>query len=140
METSEAGRAFIEQNEELRLTVYNDNGKPAIGYGHDLLSGENFSDGITTLQAQMLLEQDVNKVEAALNPRIPASCTQNQYDALVDFGFNLGVAALETMLGHGWEQVPTQMLRWVHKKIDGVEISSKQLTERRKAEVALFES
>ena len=143
MKTSPVGLVFIEKNEGLKLTVYSDNGRPAIGYGHDLTEAEiatgKYAKGITTLDAQMLLEADVDKVEAALNPLIPASCTQNQWDALVDFGYNLGVGSLKTMLGHGWAQVPQQIPRWHHKKVDGVEQEDPRLKARRMAEVALFE-
>lgn len=139
MKTSAAGIAFIEANEGLKLTVYEDNGKPAIGFGHDLLPGETYPSGITTLQAQLLLEVDVGKVEAALNPLIPESCTQNQFDALVDFGYNLGIGDMKTMLGHGWAQVPQQIPRWCYEKnSEGVEIQSAALSARRQSEVNLF--
>lgn len=142
MKTSPAGLASIEKNEGLKLAVYNDNGKPAIGYGHDLLPGEavKFAGGITALDAQLLLETDVEKVETALTPLVPASCTQNQWDALVDFGYNLGVGVLKTMLGHGWAQVPEQIPRWDHKKVDGVEQEDPRLKARRMAEVEMFNS
>ena len=47
MKTSQNGLNLIEHSEGLSLTVYVDNGKPAIGYGHELLAGESYPDGIT---------------------------------------------------------------------------------------------
>ena len=136
MQISLNGVKFIEGNEGFRATVYGDVGHSAIGYGHDLLPGESFPEGITQDDAEALLMNDVAKVEGVLNPLIPATCTQNQFDALCDFGFNLGCGALKTMLAHGWNQVPAQMVRW-----DDVQGKpNPQILARREAEVALFQT
>jgi lysozyme len=59
MKTSPAGLGLIEASEGLRLQVYKDvAGLPTIGYGHLLRQGESFPNGITTLQAQLMLEAD----------------------------------------------------------------------------------
>lgn len=140
MQTSPAGLAFIEQNEGFEPQVYDDNGHPAIGIGHDLLPGETFPDGISYPDAMTLELQDAAKIEAVLNPLIPCSCTQNQFDAMVDFGFNLGGGDMEEMIGHGWDQVPEQMVRWVYECKNGVQTVSEALMARRNKEVALFNS
>ena len=141
MQTSQAGLEFIARNEGFRPQIYNDNGKPAIGYGHDLLPGESFPNGITTLQARLLQEEDVAKIDALMAHLVPPDCTQNQWDACADFAYNLGLVPLGTMLAHGWDQVPVQMLRWDHKKnTQGIEVVDADLTARRQAEVALFNS
>lgn len=136
METSQAGLDFIAKNEGLSLTVYNDNGKPCVGYGHDLLPGESYPNGITTLQARLLLEQDVAHRDALMVHLVPPDCTQNQWDSCSDFCYNLGIHSLQTMLAHGWSAVPTQMLRW--NLCNGV--PNPGLTARRQEEVALFTS
>ena len=135
MQISEQGVLLIKTSEGFAAHVYDDNGKPAIGYGHDLLEGESYPDGITQDEATVLLLADVSKLEAWLNTNIPADCTQGQFDALCDFGYNLGLGSLKTMLGHGWDQVPQQIPRWnnVNKQ------PSAGLTARRAAEVALWE-
>lgn len=133
MKTSDAGRKFIQQNEGLRLTAYQDQGGVwTIGIGHTM--GVKEGDTITEEQADMLLESDLLHVEIALNKLIPSDCTQNQFDALADFAFNLGTGALATMLDHGWQDVPNQMPKWcnVAKKPNA------GLLARRKREVALF--
>jgi GH24 family phage-related lysozyme (muramidase) len=138
MQTSANGVAFIKSNEGLRLTVYNDDGKACIGYGHDLQSGESFLEGITAEQADAILTTDLRtRFEPPVN-RLAPWANQNQFDALVDFCFNLGPARLATMLHHGQAQVPTQMLAWCYGEVDGVEAKSAPLESRRQKEVALF--
>jgi len=133
--TSEAGIAFIKANEGLGRVPYNDNGRAAWGYGHDQQAGEPEPSQISADQADLLLRQDLaSRFEPAVNALIPPDCTQNQFDSCVDFAYNLGVASLRMMVGHGWENVPTQMLRWNH--VNGAENAG--LTARRQAEVALF--
>ncbi len=134
MNISPTGIAFIESNEGLILLPYNDNGKQAIGYGHDLLPGESYPEGITQEQAEALLFHDLVPIQTALASLVPPDCTQNQWDALCDFGYNLGMGALKTMLGHGWDQVPVQIPRWNH--INGQVAAG--LTARRANEVKRF--
>lgn len=134
MNISPTGIAFIESNEGLILLPYNDNGKQAIGYGHDLLPGESYPEGITQEQAEALLFHDLVPIQTALASLVPPDCTQNQWDALCDFGYNLGVGALKIMLEHGWDQVPVQVPRWNH--INGAPAPG--LTARRNAEAAMF--
>jgi lysozyme len=134
MMISQAGLNLIEQSEGFESRVYDDNGKPAIGFGHDLLPGESFPDGVTQAQAQQMIVQDLELVQHILSLLVPANCTQGQWDALCDFGYNLGVGALRTMLGHGWDQVPVQILLWDH--VNGV--VSLGLSERRNRELTLF--
>lgn len=138
MEISSNGLRLIQSNEGFSATVYDDDGKPAIGYGHDLLPGESFPGGITPEQAQELLIHDLTFVQNELTVVVPPSCTQDQWDALCDFGFNDGVGALKELLAHGWEQVPEQLMRWDHDKKNGVEVVDPDLKARRAAEVALF--
>ena len=134
MQISAAGIALIEENEGFESHVYMDNGKPCIGYGHDLLPGESFPNGVTQAEATALLDSDLALVEVVLNGLIPATCTQGQYDALCDFAYNLGVGALRTMLAHGWDFVPDQIIRWNHEN----GIVNPGLAERRQKELELF--
>ena len=139
MNISQAGVQFIASNEGYAAHVYNDAGKQAIGYGHDLLPGESFPDGVTQQEALDILGRDCAKVDEAMQVMvehglIPADVTQGQWDALADFAFNMGPQALRVMLGHGWNQVPTEILRWgfvAHVKNAG-------LLARRQKELALW--
>lgn len=140
MTTSENGLALIRSNEGFSAHVYDDNGKQAIGYGHDIQPGESFPQGINVNQASILLQQDLQeRFEPTLNEWLLAHQiipTQNQFDALMDFCYNLGPQSLLTMLGHGWDQVAQQIPRWNHS--DGQVVAG--LTARREKEVELFNS
>lgn len=137
MHISDDGIRFIKQNEGFSSSVYDDNGRMAIGYGHDLQVGETFPDAITPEEGETLLRNDLaTRFEPSINILIPASanCTQSQYDALCDFAYNLGVGSLATMLRHGWSDVPNQIPRWNH--VNGQPNAG--LTARRAAEVEMW--
>ena len=144
MQTSENGIAFIKQNEGFVPHVYDDNGHPAIGYGHDIQGDvpEAWArNGITEPSADSLLRADLSaRFEPRLNALIPPGIlpTQNQYDALVDFDYNLGGTALATMMHHGWTQIPTQVPAWCYKHVHGASVKDDGLEARRAKEVALF--
>jgi lysozyme len=60
-----------------------------IGYGHmgaDVHKGQT----ITKPQAELLFKTDARKYESIVNSTFHVPLNQNQYDALVDFAFNLG--------------------------------------------------
>ena len=63
-----------------------------IGYGHLIKQGEDFSNGITEEQATELLLQDIKNAENAVNKVILVPLSQNQFDALVIFAYNIGTA------------------------------------------------
>jgi len=86
---SSAGIEFIKQNESFVSTPTNG----AIGYGHEILPGEDWSGGITREQASNLLDQDLIPVENTINNNVTVSISQNQFDALADFIYNVGVTA-----------------------------------------------
>jgi lysozyme len=135
VKTSERGIAFIKRNEGFSAHTYNDNGKQAIGYGHDLLPEDSYAAGVTEADADALLRKDLaTRYEPVVNALIPANCTQGQFDALVDFCYNLGPKNLQTMLSHGWADVPNQIPRWNH--VNGQPNAG--LTARRQAEVEMF--
>lgn len=142
MKTSSNGIRFLQSEEGFSAHVYNDNGKDAIGYGHDLLPGESFPQGLTQQQAtDLLVVKDLPSREENVS-RLAPWANQNQFDALVSFDYNLGENHLETMLAHGRDQIPTQILRWHYKKnpVTGDQEESQPLLLRRQAELALFNS
>lgn len=85
-----------------RYVVYDDaTGRPVgsneplphgatIGFGHLVKSGENFKNGITEMQATEILRSDISTAECAVKDNITAVISQNQYDALVIFAYNVG--------------------------------------------------
>jgi len=138
MEISQGGKQFIMANEGLKLAVSGDTGgKQEIGYGHDLLPGESFPDGITQIQAMLLLNADLAPVENAINA-LGWELTQNQYDALADFGYECGHEAVEELAAHGESQVTAQLPHWRFAHVGGVLKVLPGMVTRRAAEVELW--
>ncbi|NCC99985.1 MAG: lysozyme [Bacteroidia bacterium] len=89
MRTSTKGINLIKQYERCRLTAYKDSvGIWTIGYGHT--SGVKQGDTCTADQAESYFKSDLRTAENAINT-MGVELTQNQFDALVSFVFNLGV-------------------------------------------------
>lgn len=61
-----------------------------IGYGHLIKPGEDFTNGISEEKATELLRADITTAERAVCKNITAPLTQNQFDALVIFAYNIG--------------------------------------------------
>lgn len=137
MNIGEAGLNLIKTSEGLRLQRYKDiAGKSTIGYGHLILPSE--SDTLITItleEASEILSKDVQTVVNFLNKK-NISLTQNQFDALCDFGFNLGIGSLTKLLAHGIDQIPQQIILWDHA---GAAVST-GLKTRREAELTLWNS
>jgi len=93
MTISQAGIDNLKQFEGYREKVYLDSANlPTIGYGHLLKPGEDFKI-ITREFAEQLLRQDIKTAESAVNKHVTVDLTQNQYDALVSFVYNVGGGA-----------------------------------------------
>ena len=67
-----------------------------IGYGHLIKQGEDFRNGITEAQATELLRADIATAERAVQNSVVTPLTQNQYDALVIFAYNIGIKNFAT--------------------------------------------
>jgi GH24 family phage-related lysozyme (muramidase) len=131
---NQAGLDLIKSFEGLRLEAYQDSvGVWTIGYGHIRNVTEGMS--IDNATAERFLREDLSNSEAAVESAAPG-LTDNQFAALCSFCFNLGSGALNTMLGHGIDQVPQQIPRW--NRAGGQVLAG--LTRRRAAEVALWET
>jgi lysozyme len=143
MQLSDAGLNLIKRFEGFRAHTYFDLADLAtIGYGHKLQPGELFPDGITEPLAAKLLANDVRAAELAVERLVRIPLSQPQFDALVDFVFNLGAGRLQRstllrMLNAGdYASASGQLLLWDHaadKEILG-------LKTRREAEFALWTS
>lgn len=89
MKISLNGIAFVKAHEGLRLKAYDDGtGVWTIGYGHT--KGVKSGQVVTEEEADVMLRLDLSDAESDVNREITATLNQNQYDALVDFTFNLG--------------------------------------------------
>lgn len=96
--TGAGGIALIKHFEGLRLTTYKDAvGIPTIGYGHvedPIPPGGTRT--ITADEAEQILRNDLQRFERDVNAMVTVEATQNQFDALVSFAFNLGPANLKS--------------------------------------------
>lgn len=136
----ENGKWLIQGFEKLSLVAYKDGGGVwTIGYGH---TGPdvNYDMICTIAQADKWFDQDTETAIAGINRLVKVPLTQNQFDALVSFVYNLGVGAFEKstllkVLNAGdYAGAADQLLRWDHD--NGVQVPG--LTRRRKAERELF--
>ena len=141
MKLSAQGLQLIKQQEGFRSRTYLDvAGFPTIGYGHRLLHPGGFPDGIDEAQAADILAADVRDAEQAVARLVKVTLTQGQFDALVDFCFNLGSGRLasSTLLkllnGGRYADAAEQLLRW--DQAGGKECPA--LKARREAELALW--
>ncbi len=139
METSKKGYEFIKSHEGLRLKAYRcPGGVWTIGYGHT--SGVKEGDVITNEQAEELLREDIKKIENKLNA-LSLNLTQNQFDALVSFIFNVGWSNFKSStllkkikVNPNDPSIRGEFSRWVFangKKLNG-------LIKRRKDEAGLY--
>jgi len=111
----------IKEFEGLRLYSYRDSGGvPTVGYGHT--RGVRMGLAITKQQAENLLLEDLKPAIENVQ-RLGVCKTQGQFDALVDFVFNLGYSSLvgSTLLKKIKQDAPTseiqaQFKRWVYCK------------------------
>lgn len=96
--TATKGIELIKEFEGCRLTAYKcPAGVWTIGYGHTgTVDGKLIGNGmtITAAKATELLKKDLAEFEAAVNGCVTVPITQNMFDALVSFSFNVGAGAL----------------------------------------------
>ncbi len=117
MQYSNKGLSLTESFEGCKLTSYQDSvGVWTIGYGHT----RNVTQGMTCTQeqAEAWLEQDISLAVLCVNSDVKDVVTQGEFDALVDFIFNLGVGAFEhsTLLEYvnagNFDAAAAQFPRW----------------------------
>ncbi len=138
MTLSANGKAFIQGFEKLDLTAYQDEGGVwTIGWGHTpAVEGQT----CTLEQADTWFDEDTANAVGEVNKTITAPLTQNQFDALVSFTYNVGDSAeakstLARLVNEeDYARAAAQLLFWDHV---GKGVSA-GLLNRRKAEAKLF--
>jgi|TARA_B100000035_G_C20572006_1_gene367222 lysozyme len=139
LKTSAEGLSLIKKFEGCELYAYQCSaGVWTIGYGHtkDVEPGMQ----ITKEDAEEMLVEELHEYESYINDFVTAPLSQNQFDALVSWVYNLGPANLKssTMLkvlnAGNYDEVPAQMKRW--NKAGGKRLEG--LIRRREAESLLF--
>jgi len=90
--TSKAGIDLIKKWEGCRTNAYKcPAGVWTIGYGHTASAAPGMM--ISHLQAEELLRKDLARFEKAVRDYVKVPLTQNQFDALVSFSYNVGTEA-----------------------------------------------
>ncbi len=121
MQLSAAGLELIKRSEGFRSQVYTDvAGLPTIGYGHRVTAPESFLGGIDEAQAAAMLTEDALEAEREVARLVRVALTQGQFDALVDFCFNLGAgrlagsSLLRELNAGQYAAAAEQLLGWDH--------------------------
>jgi lysozyme len=139
MRVSQRGIELVKSVEGLRLEAYQCSaGVWTIGYGST--NGVKEGMKITEKQAEARIARDLQRFESAVNSLVDVPLSQEQFDALVSFAYNVGENALakSTLLkklnAGDYRGAAVEFERWnkVGKK------PNKGLTRRRAAEKALF--
>jgi len=154
MKMSDNGKKLLTQWEGFEDEVYLDSaGLPTIGVGHLLTRSERSSgklyinsvavkyrNGLTKQQVLDLLGQDLGRFENVVNGKVTSTLSQNQFDTLVSFSFNVGTGAFKSstllkVVNRGdYHGVPAQLRRWIRsggRKVQG-------LINRRENEIVLW--
>jgi lysozyme len=135
-----AGENLIKSFETLKLVAYLDQrGRWTCGWGH---TGPDVVEGTTCTpeQAEEWFQQDTQAAVNGVDESIQTNVTQNQFDALVSFTFNVGVGAeghstmVKLINARNFAGAAAQFPLWDH--VDGVPNAG--LLCRRQAEQALF--
>lgn len=139
MTTGEKGKKLIKSFESCKLRAYRcPAGVWTIGYGHT----KGVKEGMVISQedAERFFEEDIKEFERQLNS-LQLAINQNQYDALMSFIYNVGLARLakSTLLkkikaNPGDASIRQEFNRWVYAgahKLPG-------LVTRRAAEAGLY--
>ena len=144
--TGKAGIDLIKEFEGFRSKPYLDAvGVPTIGYG-----ATHYGNGvkvkmsdkpITEAEASALLQDMLKQYEKAVLDNVTSKINQNQFDALVSFTYNLGVAnfkkstLLKKVNANPMDlTISHEFLRW--NRAGGKVLAG--LTRRRKAEAELY--
>lgn len=136
-----ARRNLTEKFEGCKLKTYRDSkGVLTIGYGHTSHVYEGQT--CTQEQADLWLVQDIAIAESAVNRLVGVKLTQGEFDALVDFTFNVGVSkfsnsTLDHLLNAGdYKGAANEFEKWDY--CGGVVLAG--LLRRRLAEKQTFNS
>ena len=139
MKISNSGLSLIKQHEGCRLKAYKDSvGVWTIGWGNTSHAKAGMI--ITQQQAETFLKEDIVPVERVLNG-MGINYTQNQFDALTSWIFNLGIGNFKSSTMYKYIvarkpdlEITDQMVKWVNaggKPLIG-------LKKRRVAEANMF--
>jgi len=157
LRTSAAGVHAIKQDEQFVPRAYDDAqpwkvinpgqrvlGRMTVGYGH---TGPEVKPGmiVTETEATEILKTDLVTAERAVKRYVKVQLTQDQFDALVSFVFNVGAENFRksTLLKRinaeaSYDEIAYQFSRWNKSRVAGKLIVLGGLVKRRAREAKLF--
>lgn len=147
MRTSSKGKDLIKKYEGFRSDAYKcPAGVWTIGYGTTRIKGDRVNPGlkISEEEAEELLEDDLIPFETCVSDSVVVPMTQNQFDALISFVYNLGCrtfrrSSILLKMNQGDNAgAANSFLLYDKAKVAGVLKPLKGLTDRRNAERRLF--
>jgi len=139
MKLGERGTEILKYFEGCKLTAYQDSvGVWTIGYGHT----KGVYDGMTITQdqAEQMLLSELEEYEGYIENMVTVPLTQNQFDALVVWIYNLGPTnfrnstLLKELNAGNYNAAGQEITRW--NKAGGKVLAG--LVKRREAEAQLF--
>lgn len=163
MNLSNNGERILKNKEGLKLFAYCDKcgkrvrnshdtcsgGYATIGYGHKIRPAEmslycELKKELTKAEAETIFQNDIRPFKDVVNKAITKPLTQNQFDALVIFAFNIGIGGFKGSTvaryinaGRPLADIEKWWLVWCHGD-DGEVIPG--LLQRRKDEFGLFKT
>lgn len=144
MNISQNGIELIKKFEGFSAVPYKDTaGYLTIGFGHKVVNGEVFG-SLGSMEATALLMKDIQWAVTTINKAVEVQLTQNQFDALVCFVYNVGAHnfCTSTMLKKINEQLfgeaANEFLKWCNETVNGKEVKNKGLYSRRQNEREYF--
>lgn len=117
MKISSKGIDLIKKFEGCKLYAYRDSaGVATVGYGH--VKGVKMGMAITQQQAEQFFKEDIVPIEKVLNA-LNINFTQNAFDSLVSWIFNLGVGNFKSSTMYKYIiarksdiEITDQMAKW----------------------------
>ncbi len=139
---------LIKKWEGLYLDAYlNSVGIWTIGYGTTEYSDSKKvkqGDKVSIQQAKKFLQDKVDQVADEVNQLVKVALTQNQFDAVVSFCYNVGIGAfkdsilLKKLNQRDYQGAANEFLKWNEGMVNGVKKMLPYLVNRRDDEKHLF--
>lgn len=149
MKVSQKGLEFIQKHEGLKLSSYRDSaGVPTIGVGIT-----KYEDGTPVKMGQViskersdeLLSYWVGLFAEGVEKLVEVQLTQNQFDALVAFAYNIGLGGFKTSSvlkrlnkNPNDTAIRDAFMLWNKVTVNGKKVPITGLTNRRRAEADLY--